>query len=170
MCVWILSIYPGKWQRQWRMWLQSRIPIRSSPSWTKKRCHRNSVSWKSSYNSRMRRWILNYRIMHKYYCLMCPILLTLILFIVSGESTFDSIRNVLQWQIPLIDSNSPTGTMEFSAIGRPDDFYPVAVNFSSNTLYSKITIGGVQHVETKQPIKFSIEHSFVADQNKYQIS
>ncbi|OQR68915.1 coatomer subunit delta-like [Tropilaelaps mercedesae] len=88
----------------------------------------------------------------------------------EGEYNFDSRRNVLEWLVQLIDSNSATGTMEFTASGRPDDFFPVAVQFYSSVLYSKILVGAVQHVETKQPVRYSIEQSFVAEPHKYQIS
>lgn len=89
---------------------------------------------------------------------------------VSGEYNFDSRRNVLEWRIQLIDSNSPSGTMEFTASGRPDDFFPVSAQFSSSVLYSKILVGGVQHTETKQPIRYSLEQNCIAESHKYQIS
>ncbi|XP_022648612.1 coatomer subunit delta-like [Varroa destructor] len=88
----------------------------------------------------------------------------------EGEYNFESRRNALEWRIQLIDSNSASGTLEFTASGRPDDFFPVTVQFSSNTLYSKILVAGVQHAETKQPMRYSIEQSFIAESHKYQMS
>lgn len=89
---------------------------------------------------------------------------------ILGEYNFESRRNALEWRIQLIDSNSASGTLEFTASGRPDDFFPVTVQFSSNTLYSKILVAGVQHAETKQPMRYSIEQSFIAESHKYQMS
>ena len=90
-------------------------------------------------------------------------------FPILGDHSFDARRNVLDWKIQLIDSDSRGGVLEFTANGRPEDFFPVGVQFSSTTPFSQIAVAGVLHSETKQPVKYSIEQSFVAESDKYQI-
>jgi hypothetical protein len=88
---------------------------------------------------------------------------------IAGEYNYDSRRNVLEWRIQFIDSGSPGGVLEFNASGRAEDFFPVGVQFSSTTPFSQIAVASVLHAETKQPVKYSLEQSFVAESDKYQI-
>jgi hypothetical protein len=57
----------------------------------------------------------------------------------DGDYTYEK-RGALLWQLPLIDANNKTGSMEFSCGGNPDDFFPVQVAFFSKKSYSGIEV------------------------------
>ena len=57
----------------------------------------------------------------------------------DGEYTYEK-RGSLLWQLPLIDANNKTGSMEFSCPGTPDDFFPVQVAFFSKKSYSGLQV------------------------------
>lgn len=72
-----------------------------------------------------------------------------------GAYSFHARRNVLiKRKIQLINSDSRGGVLEFTVNGRPEDFFPVGVQFSSTTPFSNIAVAGVLHSETKQPVKY----------------
>ena len=56
----------------------------------------------------------------------------------DGDYTYEK-RGSLLWQLPVIDANNKSGSMEFSCHGCPDDFFPIRVSF-----YSKKTYSGIQ--------------------------
>ena len=58
----------------------------------------------------------------------------------DGEYTFEKRCNELLWQLPLIDANNKTGSMEFSSSGTPDDFFPVQVAFFSKKSFSGLQV------------------------------
>lgn len=57
----------------------------------------------------------------------------------DGEYTFEK-RGSLLWQLPMIDGNNKSGTMEFACQGCPDDFFPVRVTFHSQKMFSGIQV------------------------------
>lgn len=86
---------------------------------------------------------------------------------VAGEYKFDSKKHVLEWRLPVIDSSSSTGMMEFTIAGMESDFFPIRVEFVSTKTYSHIEVVGVKQVEGGDPVKFSTEVLFTAD--RYEI-
>lgn len=59
----------------------------------------------------------------------------------DGDYNHDSRKNLLIWNIPVIDSTNKSGAMEFSCNNStPDDFYPVHVNFTSSSSYAEIKV------------------------------
>lgn len=61
----------------------------------------------------------------------------------DGEYHFDSRKSVLQWTLPVIDTNNESGSMEFSIAGHPDDFFPVNVNFISKKSFCDLQVNSL---------------------------
>lgn len=106
----------------------------------------------------------------------------------DGDYHHDSRKNVLQWNLPVIDAASKQGSMEFSVPSSiPGDFFPLdvslqiclvstknvlnlpfpQVSFSSKVPYAELTPLKVQMVEDGTDAKYSAETLFYTD--KYEI-
>ena len=86
----------------------------------------------------------------------------------DGEYNHDSRKNVLQWSLPVIDSSSKQGSMEFSVPNSiPGDFFPLEVSFSSKNSYAELFPGKISLIEDGADVKFSSETVFYTD--KYEI-
>lgn len=85
----------------------------------------------------------------------------------EGEYNYDSRKNVLEWHLPLIDLNNKSGTMDFTAGGKPNDFFPVRLTFVSQTTFCNIKISDVLMVEDDAPAKYSEDFLFFVD--KYEV-
>ena len=48
------------------------------------------------------------------------------------DGSYSHSHGVLEWSLPLVDKTNSNGTLEFSAPGTADSFYPVEVNFNMN--------------------------------------
>lgn len=59
----------------------------------------------------------------------------------DGEYKHDSRRNLLEWNLPVIDANNKTGSLEFSVAGQSSDFFPIGVTFVSKRNYCDIQVG-----------------------------
>ena len=66
----------------------------------------------------------------------------------DGEYKHDSRRNLLEWCLPVIDSNNKSGSLEFSIAGQPNDFFPVNVSFVSKRSYCDIQVSAGRERET----------------------
>lgn len=84
----------------------------------------------------------------------------------DGEYTFEK-RGSLLWQLPLIDANNKTGSMEFSCSGTPDDFFPVQVAFFSKKSFSGLQVLDCYEVENESVVKHSSECILLGD--RYEI-
>ncbi|KAH3701457.1 hypothetical protein DPMN_076445 [Dreissena polymorpha] len=85
----------------------------------------------------------------------------------DGEYSYDSRKNVLHWNLTLIDASNKSGAMEFSVGGHPDDFFPINVSFVSKKSYCDIQVTDVKLLEDDTPAKYSSEVCFYVD--KYEI-
>lgn len=86
----------------------------------------------------------------------------------DGDFRHDSRKNVLQWNIPIIDAANKAGSMEFSVPASiPGDFFPVQISFTSEIPYADLKVSQILSVDDETPVKFSAETIFVAD--KYEI-
>jgi len=85
----------------------------------------------------------------------------------DGDYHFDARKSVLEWKMPVIDSSNPSGSMEFTISGVPDDFFPVNVSFYSTKTICDFDINDVQQAETKSPAKFSQERALIVE--KYEV-
>lgn len=70
----------------------------------------------------------------------------------DGEYNYDSRKNTLQWNLPVIDSSNKSGSMEFSVGGHPDDFFPVTVSFVSKKSYCDIQVSIFSFVKNDLPL------------------
>lgn len=57
--------------------------------------------------------------------------------------TFSYKRGNLIWEIPLINADSVCGNINFTASCKADDFFPVAVDFTSSTLFLDLEVDDV---------------------------
>ena len=67
---------------------------------------------------------------------------------VDGDYRFNKAQGALEWQLPVIDSGSKTGSLEFSCGG--DDagqFFPVNVSFNTSTSLCDIEISEITLVD-----------------------
>ncbi|XP_043208970.1 coatomer subunit delta-like [Amphibalanus amphitrite] len=85
----------------------------------------------------------------------------------DGTYTHDSRRPALLWNIPIVDGDNASGSMEFSAGGTPGDFFPVTVSFTSQKSMADIRVTGVTSVDTNEAIKHSVNVSLFPE--KYEI-
>lgn len=86
----------------------------------------------------------------------------------DGDYHHDSRKNVLQWNLPVIDASSKQGSMEFTVPNSiPGDFFPLDVSFSSKIPYAELQAVKVQLVDDDSDVKYSTETQFYPD--KYEI-
>lgn len=59
----------------------------------------------------------------------------------DGQYAHEARKNTLVWSLPIIDTSTKSGAMEFSVpSSRPLDFFPLHVSFTSKTSYAKIKV------------------------------
>lgn len=75
----------------------------------------------------------------------------------DGTHEYDRSHSSLVWSIPLLDDSAPSGTLDFSARGAPDTFFPVKVAFSSTKSYCNLKIGGVSSISDGSSVSYSSE-------------
>lgn len=86
----------------------------------------------------------------------------------DGTYTHESRRNQLIWNLALIDDSNKSGSLEFSAPKAiPNDFFPLAVTFTSKSTYAKIKVTDVLLVDDDTPVKHTSETVLYPD--KYEI-
>lgn len=86
----------------------------------------------------------------------------------DGDYNHDSRKNVLQWNLPVIDASSKQGSMEFSVANSiPGDFFPLDVTFTSKCSYAELLPLKVQRLDDSSDVKFSTETLFYTE--KYEI-
>ncbi|XP_055594363.1 coatomer subunit delta [Uranotaenia lowii] len=86
----------------------------------------------------------------------------------DGDYNHDSRKNVLYWNLPVIDASSKQGSMEFSVPNSiPGDFFPLDVSFTSKIPYADLKPLKIQLVEDETDVKYSTETLFFAE--KYEI-
>jgi len=87
----------------------------------------------------------------------------------EGSCEYDPKKSVLYWKIPLIDNSNKNGTMEFTVpSAQASAFFPVHVDFKSNTTYAAIQVVSVTTEDSNKPIDFSSDSSLTVEQ--YEIS
>lgn len=104
----------------------------------------------------------------------------------EGEYNFDQRKSQLLWMVPVVDRNTKSGALEFTAPGTPEDFFPLIVSFASRKpfadilvswlifvidlhvlIYIKLQVTEVVDVDDGTPVKYSSEVLFFAE--KYEI-
>jgi len=83
---------------------------------------------------------------------------------VDGSYNINQQNRYVEWQIPIIDADNRSGSMEFSVQGNDtSSFFPVRVNFTSNQSFSNINIADIQHVENGSSVNYSHETRLMPD-------
>ncbi|XP_045599031.1 coatomer subunit delta [Procambarus clarkii] len=85
----------------------------------------------------------------------------------EGEHEYDRSHCALVWRIPVIDKGSPTASMDFTARGVPDNFFPVRVSFNSPRPYCDLKVLGVVSTSDGAPVTYS--HETQLKTNVYEI-
>jgi len=86
----------------------------------------------------------------------------------EGEYLYDHRRNLLLWQLAVVDSSNSSGAMEFSVPAAiASDFFPVQVSFQSFQSFARLTVTEATHLSTGAPVKHSVETTFATE--KYEI-
>lgn len=80
------------------------------------------------------------------------------------DGSYSHSHGVLEWSLPLVDKTNSNGTLEFSAPGTADSFYPVNVNFNMNRPFCDMKIQGVMLAGTEKSAPFSSEVSVITEQ------
>lgn len=75
----------------------------------------------------------------------------------DGTHEYDRSHSSLVWSIPLLDASSSSGTLDFSARGAPDTFFPVKVAFTSSKSYCNMKVGSVVNIADNSPVSYSAE-------------
>lgn len=89
----------------------------------------------------------------------------------EGTSEFDARDSILTWDLPTIDSATPSGNLEFeiaqwgNSRGEPPNVFPIEVKFLSSQPMSQISIDAA--IVGGQPAKFSSQ--LVLTVEKYSI-
>ncbi len=59
----------------------------------------------------------------------------------EGDHHYDSKKHTLEWHLPVINSSTKTGSLEFTIPGSPNDFFPIRITFLSTKSYCNIEVG-----------------------------
>ncbi|ORX57350.1 clathrin adaptor, mu subunit [Piromyces finnis] len=77
---------------------------------------------------------------------------------VDGSYNINHQNRYIEWQIPIIDADNRSGSMEFNVPGNDTNaFFPVRVNFTSQQSFSNINIADIQLVEDGTSVSYSNE-------------
>jgi len=83
---------------------------------------------------------------------------------VDGSYNVNQQNRFIEWQIPIIDADNRSGSMEFNCQGNDtNSFFPVRVNFTSHQSFSNINISNIQLVENGSPVTYSHETKLMPD-------
>jgi len=83
---------------------------------------------------------------------------------VEGSYNINHQNRYVEWQIPIIDADNRSGSMEFSVQGNDtNSFFPVRVNFTSSQSFSNINIADIQLVENGSSVTYSHETRLMPD-------
>lgn len=86
---------------------------------------------------------------------------------IDGDYQFDSRKTTLIWTLPVIDQSNAEGSLEFSVRGKANDFFPVQVDFISETPFCDIRIAGVKSVDKREAVSYSNETNLIVEKYEY---
>lgn len=85
----------------------------------------------------------------------------------DGDYSYEKYKNCMFWRISTIDKSNATGTLAFNVSGTASDFFPVNVQFTSETSYCDIKVSSVVNANTGEPVKHALDVNLATD--KYEI-
>eukprot|EP00735_Rhodelphis_limneticus_P009569 TRINITY_DN2820_c0_g1::TRINITY_DN2820_c0_g1_i1::g.5768::m.5768 TRINITY_DN2820_c0_g1::TRINITY_DN2820_c0_g1_i1::g.5768 ORF type:complete len:541 (-),score=153.12,sp/Q5ZL57/COPD_CHICK/41.06/5e-134,Adap_comp_sub/PF00928.16/6.4e-28,Clat_adaptor_s/PF01217.15/0.00022 TRINITY_DN2820_c0_g1_i1:103-1680(-) len=78
---------------------------------------------------------------------------------INGEHRFDPKKQLVTWQIDLIDQTNKTGSFEFTVPAMDvSNFFPVNVTFSAKTTLCPMRISTVSNAVSSEPLGFDAEY------------
>ncbi|XP_018026409.1 coatomer subunit delta isoform X2 [Hyalella azteca] len=75
----------------------------------------------------------------------------------DGTNEYDRSHSALVWNIPLLDASTPSGTLDFTARGSPDTFFPVTVSFTSTKTFCNLKVRDVVSISDGSSVNYSTE-------------
>ena len=73
---------------------------------------------------------------------------------IDGEYSVDRRSETLHWTLDMIDASNTSGTFEFTVpVCAGDSFFPVELSFVSANTFIDMTVSGVNHALTGQPLR-----------------
>ena len=69
------------------------------------------------------------------------------------------------WEIDLIDKSNSSGSLEFTIAQKNSEaFFPITVQFESQTLFCNIDVVNVRSADGSTPIQYGLQKSMGADE------
>lgn len=69
------------------------------------------------------------------------------------------------WELDLIDASNSSGSLEFTiAQKNADAFFPITVQFESQSLFCQLEVAGVRTADNSGPIQYGIQKSMGTDE------
>ena len=59
---------------------------------------------------------------------------------IDGDYQFDNRKTKLIWTLPVIDQSNSEGSLEFTMRGKAADFFPIQIDFNSETPFCDIRV------------------------------
>jgi hypothetical protein len=82
----------------------------------------------------------------------------------NGDWRIDQRTNAFTWTIDLIDSDSPSGSLEFACTADgPDDFFPMQVGFVAAGSVAEVEVASANLVDSGEAVTFSQEKILTVD-------
>lgn len=83
---------------------------------------------------------------------------------VDGTHKHNASAGELTWDIDVIDTSNPTGSLEFTILQKDTDaFFPINVSFASQNLFCKIDVASVKNADGS-PIQYGLSRGIVVDE------
>ena len=84
---------------------------------------------------------------------------------VDGTHKFNAAQSELVWELQMIDQSNKSGSLEFSISQKDTDaFFPITVEFSSQSLFVDVEVTGVTFVGNGGPLQYGFSKSMASDE------
>lgn len=84
---------------------------------------------------------------------------------VDGTHKYNAAHNELIWELQMIDQSNSTGSLEFSIAQKDTDaFFPITVEFSSQSLFVDVEVSGVTSVGSGGPLQYGFSKGMSSDE------
>lgn len=89
--------------------------------------------------------------------------------IVSIDGAHSRADDKLIWNLSMVDSSNPSGTLEFNIKGTdPDSFFPIQVAFQSKSLYWDVSVAGVSSTASDTAVQYGVGKALTVESFKIQ--
>ena len=84
---------------------------------------------------------------------------------VDGTHKYNAAHNELIWELQMIDQSNSSGSLEFSIAQKDTDaFFPITVEFSSQSLFVDVEVAGVTSVGSGGPLQYGFSKGMSSDE------